>query len=317
MAPATSQATSSAGTVASNLSSNLSTPLARNGYALIKGAIPAERIDALLDSLGRIKRSRRFRFRAQGTNSFEAPNLDGHGNLRNSIHNPHLLGALPGFQQKVEAIIFSEPLYRCLHDQAGEGVYVNWQTMLFDRSVGTRNHQDSWYLDTDPPGGVIGAWIALEDITMDCGPFKIYERTNRGRIDPGAYDFGDLENDRAFQCDHPEGRCVRLLPAKGDVILWDSLLVHGADMPASDVKTRKSLTAHFYRHGRAVQDQPIKRSFSIYDHRQPATSRHKKILKAATIHPLLYSGLCIGLSAIRSPELVGSGNALTEIRTVN
>lgn len=78
-------------------------------------------------------------------------------------------------------------------------MYVNWQTMLFDRSVGTRNHQDSWYLDNDPPGGVIGAWIALGDISMDCGPFKIYERTNRKRIDPSACDFADLEHDRAFR----------------------------------------------------------------------------------------------------------------------
>jgi phytanoyl-CoA hydroxylase len=301
---------------ATQLACNPAISLASNGYAVIKGAIPSERINALLASLERIKRSRRFRFRAQGTNSFESPNLDDQGNLRNSIHNPHLLGALPAFRKNVESIIFSDQLYHCLRQEAGEGVYVNWQTMLFDRSVGTRNHQDSWYLDTDPPGGVIGAWIALEDISMECGPFKIYERTNHGRIDPSDYDFADLEKDQAFRRDYPEARCVRLLPAKGDVILWDSLLVHGADMPTSDVKTRKSLTAHFYSHGKAVQDQPIKRSFSIYDHQMPAKSRHHKILKTATINPLVYSSLCIGLATLKSPALVGRGNELTEIRTV-
>jgi len=290
--------------------------LATHGYAVINGAIPEQAIDSLLSSLERVKRSRRFRFRAQGANSFEAPRLDAHGNLRNSIHNPHLLGALPAFRQKVEEIIFSDHLYRCLRDEAGEGVFVNWQTMLFDRSVGTKNHQDSWYLDTHPPGGVIGVWIALEDISMECGPFKIYEHTNGCRMVPVAYDFGDLEHDDRFHGDYGDARCVRLLPAKGDVIVWDSFLVHGADMPSSDVKTRKSLTAHFYRQGQEVQDQPIKRAFSIYDHQRPIRSRHHKLLKAATIHPLVYSSMCITLAAMKTPALVGSGNELTDIRTV-
>ncbi len=79
---------------------------------------------------------------------------------------------------------------------------------------------------------MVGAWIALEDISMDCGPFKIYERTNRERMDPSGYAFADLEHDRDFQRDHAEARCIRLLPSKGDVIL-----VQGADKPTSDVKT--------------------------------------------------------------------------------
>ena len=36
--------------------------------------------------------------------------------------------------------------------------------MFFDRSTGTVEHQDSWYLDTDPPGNLVGVWYALEDI---------------------------------------------------------------------------------------------------------------------------------------------------------
>ena len=40
-----------------------------------------------------------------------------------------------------------------------------WQNMLFDKSTETVDHIDSWYLDTEDRGGVIGAWVALEDIT--------------------------------------------------------------------------------------------------------------------------------------------------------
>ena len=192
--------------------------LQRDGYVVLRQVIPTAWIDTLLSRLERVKSSRRFRFRAQGTNSFEGPLLDGRGNLRNSIQNPHLLGALPAFREAVEAIIFSEPIHAALCAQLGEGTFVNWQTMLFDRSVGTKVHQDSWYLDTLPPGGVVGAWIALEDIRGASGPFKVYAGTQGRRVEPTDYNFDALEEDGAFQRDYPSARCQRLLLNKGDVI---------------------------------------------------------------------------------------------------
>ena len=291
--------------------------LKNDGYVVLRSVIPSSLIDTLLARLEEVKHSRRFRFRAQGTNSFEGPNLDEHGNLRNSIQNPHLLGAVPGFRQAVEAIVFSRPLFEALSSQLGDGTFVNWQTMLFDRSVGTKVHQDSWYLDTVPQGGVVGAWIALEDITRDCGPFKVYDHTQGARVEPTAYDFDALEEDPNFQRDYPASQCQRLLLKKGDVILWNSFLFHGADLPTSSQRTRKSLTAHFYRHGAAVQDQPIQRAFSIYDHAHPQPTGEAGLLKAATINPLLYSTLSIGLAGLKARNLTGKGSELTEIRSLS
>jgi phytanoyl-CoA hydroxylase len=291
--------------------------LKEDGYVVLRQVVPSEWIDTLLSRLERVKRSRRFRFRAQGTNSFEGPKLDEHGNLRNSIQNPHLLGALPAFREAVETIIFSQPIHQALCGQLGNGTFVNWQTMLFDRSVGTKVHQDSWYLDTVPQGGVVGAWIALEDISRDCGPFKIYEHTQGQRVEPTAYNFDALDDDEAFRRDFPDSRCQRLLLNKGDVILWNSFLFHGADLPTSSGRTRKSLTAHFYKHGAAVQDQPIQRAFSIYDHDHPKPTAVPGLLKAATMDPLLYSALSIGLANLKARNLTGKGSELTEIRSLS
>ncbi|MFM7170346.1 MAG: phytanoyl-CoA dioxygenase family protein [Cyanobium sp.] len=291
--------------------------LKNDGYVVLREVIPGGLIDALLARLEEVKHSRRFRFRAQGTNSFEGPNLDELGNLRNSIQNPHLLGAVPGFRQAVEAIVFSRPIHQALCAQLGEGTFVNWQTMLFDRSVGTKVHQDSWYLDTVPQGGVVGVWIALETITRDCGPFKVYDHTQAHRVEPAAYNFDALEEDAGFRRDYPEARCQRLLLNKGDVILWNSFLFHGADLPSSQQRTRKSLTAHFYRHGSAVQDQPIQRSFSIYDHAHLKPTAVPGLLKAATINSLLYSALSIGLAALKARDLTGKSSDLAEIRSLS
>ncbi|MEB3317917.1 MAG: phytanoyl-CoA dioxygenase family protein [Cyanobacteriota bacterium] len=299
------------------IASHKTLSLQRDGYVVLRQVIPTEWIDTLLFRLERVKRSRRFRFRAQGTNSFEGPLLDERGNLRNSIQNPHLLGALPAFREAVETIIFSQPIHQALCGQLGEGTFVNWQTMLFDRSVGTKVHQDSWYLDTLPQGGVVGAWIALEDISRECGPFKVYEHTQGQRVEPTAYHFDALEEDPAFQRDFPGARCQRLLLNKGDVILWNSFLFHGADLPSSDAQTRKSLTAHFYRQGAALQPQPIQRAFSIYDHAHPKRTAVPGLLKAATINPLLYSALSIGLANLKARNLTGRGSDLTEIRSLS
>ena len=291
--------------------------LKKDGYVVLRQVIPSDLIDTLLERLERVKPSRRFRFRAQGTNSFEGPLLDGRGNLRNSIQNPHLLGAVPGFRQAVEAIIFSEPIHAALCAELGEGTFVNWQTMLFDRSVGTKVHQDSWYLDTVPQGGVVGLWIALEDISRECGPFKVYEHTQSRRVEPTDYDFDALEQDDAFQRDFPGARCQRLLLNKGDVILWNSFLFHGADLPTSSEQTRKSLTAHFYKQGATLQEQPIQRVFSIYDHAHPRPTAVPGLLKAATIQPLLYSALSIGLANLKARNLTGRGSEMSEIRSLS
>jgi phytanoyl-CoA hydroxylase len=290
--------------------------VAEDGYVVKRQAIPTGYIDLLLNHLAKVKHCRRFRFRAQGTNSFEKPKLDGNGNLRNSIHNPHLLGAMPQFCRAVEAIVFSEYVFKALSSELGEGQFVNWQTMLFDRSVGTKIHQDTWYLDTVPSGGVFGVWIALEDITQDCGPFKIYDQTNHRRVDPSSYDFDALETDLNFKRDYLLSKCKRLLVRKGDLVIWNSYLFHGSDMPASSQRTRKSLTAHFYRLGAAVQDPIIQRRFSIYDHEHPVSTSVPDLLKAATINPLIYSILCIGLSLLKASSLSGKGADISEIRTV-
>ena len=290
--------------------------VAEDGYVIKKQAIPAGHIDSLLNSLVNVKHSRRFRFRAQGTNSFERAKLDGKGNLRNSIHNPHLLGAMPRFRQAVEAIVFSEYIFEALSSGLGEGPFVNWQTMLFDRSVGTKIHQDTWFLDTVPNGGVFGVWIALQDISQDCGPFKIYDQTHYRRVDPTSYDFQDLESDLNFTRDYPSSKRKCLLLSKGDLVIWNSYLFHGAEMPASSLRTRKSLTAHFYRLGAAVQDPVIQRRFSIYDHEHPVSTSVPGLLKAATINPLIYSTFCIGLSLLKASNLTGKAAYSSEIRTV-
>ena len=56
-----------------------------------------------------------------------------------------------------------------LKSLTGEDEFVMWQNMLFDKSTGTIDHLDSYYLDTDPIGNLIAIWVALEDINGEGG----------------------------------------------------------------------------------------------------------------------------------------------------
>ena len=51
--------------------------------------------------------------------------------------------------------------------------------ICFDKSTGTVDHLDTWYLDTNPNGKLIAAWFALEDIKGDGGSFHIYPGSHK------------------------------------------------------------------------------------------------------------------------------------------
>ena len=56
--------------------------------------------------------------------------------------------------------------------------FLQHQHMFFDLSMETIDHIDSWYLDTNPRGSLIGAWIALENISLKGGCFHIYPKSH-------------------------------------------------------------------------------------------------------------------------------------------
>ena len=141
--------------------------------------------------------------------------------------------------------------------------------MFFDNSTGTKLHQDTWYLDTVPNGKLVGVWIALEDIDITSGPFCIYSHTDTKKVGMNEFNFDDLENDPKFKKAFPKADRYDFTARKGDILIWDSFSIHGALSPKDSTKTRKSITAHFYPSDLKPQDPPVKRVFSIYNHKKP------------------------------------------------
>lgn len=268
-------------------------------YKIYNGAIPEKLINEVVKAHSIFKNSKYAFFRAQGTIGFELPALDACGNQVNSIQNPNLLGFFPGFMDSINSIIHSEYIAKCLKDFTGSNKHIQYQSMLFDKSTGTKLHQDSWYLDTSPPGKLVGVWVALEDITIEAGPFYVYERGPSSVVNIENRDSILLEGEEALQSTWPASEKKVFLARKGDVLIWNSMVMHGADSPVSQTYTRKSITAHFYPMGANVQDAPIRRWYSIYDHKKLRETKSPDIMMAPTVNPIAYSVMCTILYAAK------------------
>jgi phytanoyl-CoA hydroxylase len=262
-------------------------------FKVYSNQIPKELIEQFLDSHVNFKKDPLSFFRAQGTTRFEKPMLDSFGNQINSIHNPHLLGFNNKFSSLINQIVTHVNVSRCLTEFTGSSKHVWYQSMFFDKSTGTKLHQDSWYLDTIPNGKLVGVWIALEDIDYSSGPFCIYTNTDQNKISPDEFDFDDIENDRNFTDSYPNSKRFDFTARKGDILVWDSFSIHGALLPKDESMTRKSITSHFYPIGITVQEPPTRRFFSIYDHSKPKETNNPNILLATTINTYLYQFICL------------------------
>lgn len=227
-----------------------------HGYVVFQNLVPESLIDDVLNALAQLKRSRAAVYYSQSVHRWVRPRLSSGGFIVDSMENPTCHINLPALRAAAMEVIYHSNVTQALRLISGREKFVSWQDMLFDRSVGTVDHQDSWYLDTRPPGALIAGWFALEDIHPDSGPFHIYPRSHHlARVSedevPGHSDFVSRMRTLVRECG------IEKEPAllkKGDVLFWHPNLVHGAELPTSEAYSRKSLTSHYYPQGLLRKD---------------------------------------------------------------
>lgn len=223
----------------------------RDGYVVVRGAIPVERCAAVRETFERdVRPHRGFLFR-QTTGRPERNRFDEHGHLANPIHDVQdVPPALEAFRRACLELLGDDVLIAIMESLAGESVRLV-QTMLFEANAATRAHQDSYFLDSTRVGALNAAWIALEEIGPGAGRFWVSPGSHRRDL---ALPHGDTESafhlDRYLETVEQRVRedflpvaAPALVP--GDVLVWNSRTVHGS-LPTSDEGTsRLSLTAHY------------------------------------------------------------------------
>ena len=133
------------------------------------------------------------------------------------------------------------------------------QTISFIRGSQQDAHSDAFHMMTEPPGFLVGAWVALEDIDDESGP--VFYLPGSHRLPYVMSEDLDLpksnrllvpEKSRAYVrkmnavAEQAGIEPQRFTPKAGDLLLWHHNLLHGGSAIERAGSTRRSLVGHYF-----------------------------------------------------------------------
>lgn len=136
---------------------------------------------------------------------------------------------------------------------------IPFQTIHFIKGSQQKAHSDSIHMSTYPPGYLLAAWTALEDIGMEQGPVYYYPGSHRlpyvscedynsgntvWRIGKDSYRNYEQYVERLIENEGLEP--VYFTPGAGDVLIWHANLLHGGLEIRGRNLTRRSMVGHYF-----------------------------------------------------------------------
>jgi phytanoyl-CoA hydroxylase len=124
------------------------------------------------------------------------------------------------------------------------------QSLYFEGNESTPEHQDSFFVDSEDEGEMVGAWIALEDINADAGRSFLCPMSHLLNL---KFDYSSQkaeENNRRYLNEivnsirSKKYQIIAPCLGKGDVIFWGSKTIHGSLEGISSTHSRSSITCH-------------------------------------------------------------------------
>lgn len=263
----------------------------KNGYVVIKQAIKNNKIDDFIKSYKSIRHNRLFVYYSQSIHIGTRPILNKYSYIKESMQNASRLAFFKNFSKTFQACIYDENISRSLSIINKEKKHISWQNMFFDQSVGTVEHQDSWYLDTEPAGNLIAVWYALENIDEGSGAFFVIPGSHKiGLLDRRKYpNHDDFVNETKNKIKKLGIDKKPMYLEKGDILLWHPYLIHGAFKCEDESKSRKSFTSHFYPISCKAKDTEKAKLLSIYNHKKPKKTQNKNIYSAYRFNDYFYN----------------------------
>jgi ectoine hydroxylase-related dioxygenase (phytanoyl-CoA dioxygenase family) len=132
-----------------------------------------------------------------------------------------------------------------------------FSTLSFKYGSQQEAHQDMAVFSIYPHNNLVGAWIACEDVSPDCGPFFVYPGSHRELLYEEFVDYPQTSlrtADEALRRRYSDEyipvltkryRQVEFIAKKGQVLLWHSMLLHGGVPVRNPALTRRSLVLHY------------------------------------------------------------------------
>ena len=209
-----------------------------NGFSILKNYLSADQVDKINAELLRLKEENKLKY--------------AYGNkIMFAIHASPLLWDI-GNDQNLKEIL----------TVLLQGNPVLFQSINFMMGSEQATHSDSIHMTTYPLGGLLGVWIALEDVAEDNGPLHYYPGShklpyylNADYDNEGSSFFIGNKSYRAYE-QMIESKIkglhlnkVKFKANKGDLLIWHANLFHGGDPHINKNKTRKSMVFHYFKEG--------------------------------------------------------------------
>jgi len=244
-----------------------------NGYVVVRKLIPDEYCRTAMERFEReVKPSNLFIYR-QTTANPERHVLTPQGFMLNPILNVQSLPQrhYPSFRQAGIAIITHPKVQTVLSAIIGESAKLV-QSMYFQGNPTTWAHQDTYYLDAEEIGRMVGGWFAVEDIAPGAGRFYIYPKSHTIDIAKNSGDIDFAFNHRRYKrllidvIRNNQLACRAPALQRGDVLFWSSKMIHGSLDTTQPQRSRSSFTGHYIPDSsRFLQFQSRIRGLNLHD----------------------------------------------------
>lgn len=137
-----------------------------------------------------------------------------------------------------------------------------FQSINFEMGSEQHTHSDSYHMTTYPLGGLLGVWVALEDIEEENGPLHYYPGSHRlpyymnkdydnegNDFLLGGKDYDGYEEFIASKMKEWKLEKKVFKAKAGDVLIWHANLFHGGEPHLNKDRTRKSVVFHYFKEG--------------------------------------------------------------------
>lgn len=207
-----------------------------NGYSIIRNYLSVDQVDAINNEIEKLLERKKLRF-YNNSKIFAAMHFS---KLINSVGNNEKL------KEVLSVLLRGKPFL--------------FGSMNFQMGSQLASHSDSIHMTTFPLGGMLGVWLALDDIAEDNGPLHFYPGSHKLPYylnsdydnEGNSWLIGDKtyqEYEKMLQKKIQELQLKKELftAKKGDLIMWHANLIHGGEPHLNKEKTRKSMVFHYYK----------------------------------------------------------------------
>lgn len=161
----------------------------------------------------------------------------------------------------LKEIIHHKSLKESLQNLTGEEM-MPFQSINFVKGSEQAAHSDSIHMATYPEGGLVGVWVALEDVNEENGTLFYYPGSHKlsyttnedcGNRTGWLLSPNPNKNYEEHLAEKLEKTClgkVTFKAKKGDVLIWHANLIHGGLPHLDQNRTRKSMVVHYFAKNR-------------------------------------------------------------------